>query len=511
MRIGVDFDNTIVCFDTLFHRAAIEKKLIPATVGHAKNDVRDYLRKIGKESDWTALQGDVYGDLIKDAEPFPGVIEFFAYIVKQRIPIYIVSHKTKTPFIGSTHDLHAAARHWLERQGFFKKVGLPAENVFFELTKEKKMARIADLNCTHFIDDLPEFFGESAFPRKPRKLLFDPNGRFDGRDESVVPLRSWFDARALLSAESMISAYEGCLRPLKGGANNRTYKVEGKPPSVLKIYFQHENDKRDRLDSEYKFATYAIKQNAAAPRPLGRHKELNAGLYEYLGGKPITVVDAKLVKEAIEFFERINLNRDNAEAKALPQASEGCFSIQEHVDLVDGRVERLDGIQNHEAIDREARFFVQDTLVPAWAKVKKNLQGLPMERVLTPGEKCLSPSDFGFHNALIDAEGRVRFFDFEYAGWDDPAKTIVDFFCQPKVPVPMEFFELFASRISACCDKPAETLLRAKQIFPVYKVKWACIFLNEFLPVGRERRRFSQEDPDSRKRAQLEKSKEMVA
>ena len=33
--------------------------------------------------------------------------------------------------------------------------------------------------------------------------------------------------------------------------------------------------------------------------------------------------------------------------------------------------------------------------------------------------KCISPSDFGFHNSIIDREGNINFVDFEYSGWDD--------------------------------------------------------------------------------------------
>ena len=55
----------------------------------------------------------------------------------------------------------------------------------------------------------------------------------------------------------------------------------------------------------------------------------------------------------------------------------------------------------------------------------------------TPGEKyyenplCISASDFGLHNAIMTERGIV-FFDFEFAGWDDPAKAIVDFLLQPQ-------------------------------------------------------------------------------
>ena len=61
MTLGIDFDNTIVGYDQLFHRVAVERRLIPANLPPRKNDVRDFLRSQGREDDWTMLQGYVYG------------------------------------------------------------------------------------------------------------------------------------------------------------------------------------------------------------------------------------------------------------------------------------------------------------------------------------------------------------------------------------------------------------------------------------------------------------------
>ena len=41
--IGIDFDNTIVCYHKLFHRLAVERSLIPVSVAVSKCAVRDYL------------------------------------------------------------------------------------------------------------------------------------------------------------------------------------------------------------------------------------------------------------------------------------------------------------------------------------------------------------------------------------------------------------------------------------------------------------------------------------
>jgi hypothetical protein len=120
--------------------------------------------------------------------------------------------------------------------------------------------------------------------------------------------------------------------------------------------------------------------------------------------------------------------------------------------------------------------------------------------------RCLSPSDFGFHNALLTADG-LKFFDFEYAGWDDPAKLCCDFFCQPQLPVALTHWELFVNGLAVALgakDLPA----RARLLVPAYQIKWCCIMLNEFLRGEQSRREFALGGgaAEERKRIQLDKA-----
>ncbi|HTI51978.1 MAG TPA: hypothetical protein VL475_13535 [Planctomycetaceae bacterium] len=176
MRIGVDFDNTIVCYDQVFHQVALERGLIPASIAVNKGAVRDYLRQVGREDDWTQMQGYVYGERMRDAQAFPGVLDFFGRMVAARIPVCIISHKTKHPYKGPQYDLHAAALGWLEQNGFFDpaRIGMARKDVYLELTLPDKLARIAKARCTHFIDDLPELLAENDFPNSVLPMLFDP-------------------------------------------------------------------------------------------------------------------------------------------------------------------------------------------------------------------------------------------------------------------------------------------------------------------------------------------------
>jgi hypothetical protein len=182
MRIGIDFDNTIACYDGVFHAAALERGLIPAELGRDKNSVRDHLNGTGRADKFTELQGHVYGTRMELVSLYPGVAEFVTVARGNGHDLFIVSHKTLHPILGPQHDLHAAARGFLATRGLMGTTPAQIEpsRVFFELTREAKIARAAALRCDMFIDDLPEILALPGFPADMRRVLFDPDNRFAG-------------------------------------------------------------------------------------------------------------------------------------------------------------------------------------------------------------------------------------------------------------------------------------------------------------------------------------------
>lgn len=197
--IGVDLDNTIVRYDELLRAEALRRKLIPESLPASKQAVRDWLRRAGQEDDWTELQGCVYGPRMRDAGPFPGALEFFVRCRELAVPVCIISHRTRFPYRGESHDLHQAARDWLAANGICDphRAGLGLDRVYLELTKQDKLARIGQLACSHFIDDLPEFLGDPAFPHGVRKILFDPAGAC-GDCAGVARAASWREIQRLI-------------------------------------------------------------------------------------------------------------------------------------------------------------------------------------------------------------------------------------------------------------------------------------------------------------------------
>ncbi len=170
LRIGIDFDNTIACYDRLFAGLAAEM----GVVATAKQAVRDAVRALPRgETRWREMQALAYGPRMGEATLFAGFTDFVRAAKGQGATLYIVSHKTeRSNLTNAGPSFRTAARDWMTGLGFFSVMGFARNAVFFESTREEKVARIATLKLTHFIDDLPEVFAEPAFPAATTAVAF---------------------------------------------------------------------------------------------------------------------------------------------------------------------------------------------------------------------------------------------------------------------------------------------------------------------------------------------------
>ena len=82
MKIGIDFDNTLISYDEIFYKTAFSKGLIQDDIPKTKVGLRNYLVKINQEEIFTNLQAEVYGPQILNANIFDGVLETLNYLSK---------------------------------------------------------------------------------------------------------------------------------------------------------------------------------------------------------------------------------------------------------------------------------------------------------------------------------------------------------------------------------------------------------------------------------------------
>lgn len=303
-------------------------------------------------------------------------------------------------------------------------------------------------------------------------------------------------------------------RSVTGGRNNRVYRVTAtNGTAILKQHDVAVPGERDRFASEAAWYEYCRDQQVAqVPALLGSSPLARCLLLEDIAGRslePGTVIDHSHVEQAIQFIVDLNRRRRSATAQQLPLAAEACFSYEETVRCIDRRVCRLRDVPIEDATFESLHRWLDSDLIPIWQTIVARLgAAVSVEEFAADWpftDRCLSPSDFGFHNARIGDDGRVTFLDFEYAGWDDPAKLVCDFCWQVQCPAPSAALSQFVKALG-----DAGIARRIHLLLAAYGLKWCTIVLNEFLRDGQQRRAFAQWDGRDRRGEQLSLARRLL-
>jgi hypothetical protein len=177
MVLGIDLDNTLICYEGVFQRLAVESgRLAPGVPASQKSIRRDARQAPEGDIAWQKLQGAAYGPRIQEAEPAEGVLAFLGRCAREGIPVRIISHKTEFAAQDPTRtNLRQAALAWLRAKGVLcPELSLGAESCLFANSRQEKLAHIIAQGCTHFIDDLEETFRDPDFPPGVQGILYAP-------------------------------------------------------------------------------------------------------------------------------------------------------------------------------------------------------------------------------------------------------------------------------------------------------------------------------------------------
>ena len=185
MIVGFDFDNTIISYEKLFKKIALKKKLVSKKIKPNKNSIKSYLIKEKQEKEWTILQGEVYGRYVMDAKIYAGVKKIMESLSKNKTKFYIISHKTKFPYLGKKVNLHTAAKKWINKNILKNNnlINLTKKDVFFENSIKKKVSRINKLKCNIYVDDLPKIL--DLLPQRVIKVLFMPHNKRHHKNQHI--------------------------------------------------------------------------------------------------------------------------------------------------------------------------------------------------------------------------------------------------------------------------------------------------------------------------------------
>ncbi|NOX34935.1 MAG: aminoglycoside phosphotransferase family protein [Deltaproteobacteria bacterium] len=324
-----------------------------------------------------------------------------------------------------------------------------------------------------------------------------------------------FSVAALLK-DAGITARHCEIIPLQGG-NNRVYRlIADNDQYILKRYYVSHDDHRSRLSAEYIFLEFVREISVRnVPKPVFCDPARHLALYQYIEGKKPgkNEIGKMHVINALNFIEAINIRNDTDTRSALRigMASDYCPHIREYVNSVNERVKRLSLISFDAQINKRAKEFIFNTVIPEWEKIKAKIRNSKRKYPdLLEADLILSPSDFGFHNSIVNPAGDIFFIDFEYAGWDDPLKMVCDFFCQPERPVPLKYLEYFIERTERMVCPAYDFRGKIMLLLPLFRIKWCCIVLNDFLNIDFKRRQYAFFNEDRREK-QLAKALDYFA
>ena len=493
MRIGIDFDNTIACYDDIFNEIAIDMQLLPSHRDRDKQQVKaDLLKHPGGMKNWRRLQGQVYGRFINKATIFPGLGSFLLRCSWSNHEIFIVSHKTEYGhFDQYKTPLRQACINWLKNNRFFdsKVFAIPQRNVHFANSRSEKVSKISELNLDYMVDDLIEVFMEPSFPRIG-KILFSKKSAGD-----VENISSWYAiADRLLGprTDEEIMRFPGCMgvtkevesvKRIKHGINSEVFCINFKngKPLALKLYPDPQIDGRQRLKNE-KSAFRVFDKNAPVPKPKAFDHEFNAALFEWIDGVDIEIPTDNDIDQLCNFISYLKVATSNY-VNSMQLATEACLSLDELITQIEVRIRRLKKVE-HPLL----KPFFLDFFDPNFRLAKKHSQIFDQKfsnsQYLQQQNFVLSPADFGFHNALRKRDKRVIFLDFEYFGLDDPVKMLADILWHPGMHLDEKQKTKIVSKVLNLLTGDNNTKDRLFALWPLVGLKWALIVLNDFLSQG---------------------------
>jgi hypothetical protein len=283
------------------------------------------------------------------------------------------------------------------------------------------------------------------------------------------------------------------LTRLGGGRNSQVYLVSaaGGGRQVAKVYFRPPDDVRDRLGVEVQALTFFASHGVDdVPSLLGHDSAAGVVLLEYIEGEPLEAghVTVDHADALAAFAGRLQELARGAANAAIGPASDACFSQDDLVRTIERRVDRLTYAVGETPQGLALRAFLDTQFAPAF---ERHRQPSPSGAALPRTQWTLSPSDFGFHNVIRRPDGRIAFVDFEYFGWDDPAKMTADVLLHPGTTLRNALSARLSERLRATFAPIPCFGERLAAMLPLCALNWALILLNEFVPAHARRRAFA--------------------
>ena len=258
-----------------------------------------------------------------------------------------------------------------------------------------------------------------------------------------------------------------------GGINSFIQEAESSCGEKV-IHKKYKDNDKERMEREINFLLEQEKNNSRNV-PLLRETNREEGwiTMTYLEGDKVTEMNKKTVRAIISFLKEININRINSK---LGYAKDAYLSKYDLKNDIKRRKERYE-CSKSKKVSIEFDKWVKDKLIKQSRKELDVIEETDFWDIQRNG-LIVTPSDIGPHN-MIKNEDKYYFIDFEYAGLDNPNKTILDLICQPNHNIGEELENYLIKELGELVlDKDNEWRKDLGKMKKIFIIKWCFIMMN---------------------------------
>jgi Phosphotransferase enzyme family len=285
------------------------------------------------------------------------------------------------------------------------------------------------------------------------------------------------------AAEQLAPAPVTAIEEVRKGGNSRVFKIATAAGSyALKKY--PEDDRRDRQGAEARaLAFFARARFTRTPSLIAADHQARMSLLSWIEGAAIAEVSDADVAQFAQFQIALDRAIDNDARQKIGPAAEACVSGERILSHIRRRHGPLAAFAPQVP---ELDAFLKLRFVPALTASEERARriydklGLDFAADRPAAAQTLIASDFGAHNALRGADGKLTFLDFEYFGWDDPLTSIGNFVLHPAMQLTAARRAVYRDAILGHFGNAHARRLSA--LLPLFALRWCAIVLSDLLP-----------------------------
>jgi hypothetical protein len=424
IKIGIDLDNTIISYNNIINLLAKKKYKLNKEKNNKVLIKKEIIKKYG-EVEWTKFQSLLYGENLKFAEVFYNFKKNISKI-KNDYEIYIISHKTKYPYIGKKINLIYESKKFIKinKISYCKNEIIKKENIYFENTIENKIKRIKKLKINYFIDDLEGILNK--LPNNINKIIFN------NTSNKYYSLTNWDNLETILFKINYPLIYHILCKRFKiknlkvcknfEGTNNLSFIINHKNKFFLKIF---KYNKRKSFDTEILFYKFYSKKFDTVAKLNYYNRKYRFIILNYISRTKNRFNPSKYLISSQKFIKKIqNFKIQKFFINKKTYAKDNLMSLAKLKTDLKIKIENLET-----NTDKNFKIKIKKVLI----RIKKYLVKTKQSNYnFLKKHYILSPSDFTIKNSIF-VNNKYYFFDFEYFGLDHPAKLLSDILSQPWV------------------------------------------------------------------------------